>query len=386
MVPTVTSCRHLGARVVWSFWGPPTTRRTIRLAEKFSASTITQQHLSRCWAFSIYLLLLLILSLSGAPALAQNAIVLVGSGSSVPAPIYSRWAQEYDKLNPNRQMRYLAMGTSEGIKQISHGAGDFSAGEAQLTDQERKEGSLIELPALLIAIVPIYNLPGLHQELRLSGEVLAAIFLGDVKTWNAPQITKLNAEIALPSLPIRVVNRPRGKGSNYVFTDFLSRASSKFRAQVGITASPKWPVGEQAERSSDMVEKVRSTPGSIGFVEYQYAVKGSVSQALVLNAGGRFAKASSESIDAACEATEAPRWNNFSASLANAPGANSFPITSFTWVYLRTGSSDSVRTAALVDFLNWIYTDGQQFAAQEGYAALPAPLLAAVRKRVSDLR
>jgi phosphate transport system substrate-binding protein len=386
MVPTVTSCRHSGARVVWSFWGPPTTRRTIRLAEKFSASTITQQHLSRCWAFSIYLLLLLILSLSGAPALAQNAIVLVGSGSSVPAPIYSRWAQEYDKLNPNRQMRYLAMGTSEGIKQISHGAGDFSAGEAQLTDQERKEGSLIELPALLIAIVPIYNLPGLHQELRLSGEVLAAIFLGDVKTWNAPQITKLNAEIALPSLPIRVVNRPRGKGSNYVFTDFLSRASSKFRAQVGITASPKWPVGEQAERSSDMVEKVRSTPGSIGFVEYQYAVKGSVSQALVLNAGGRFAKASSESIDAACEATEAPRWNNFSASLANAPGANSFPITSFTWVYLRTGSSDSVRTAALVDFLNWIYTDGQQFAAQEGYAALPAPLLAAVRKRVSDLR
>jgi phosphate transport system substrate-binding protein len=386
MVPTVTSCRHSGARVVWSFWGPPTTRRTIRLAEKFSASTITQQHLSRCWAFSIYLLLLLILSLSGAPALAQNAIVLVGSGSSVPAPIYSRWAQEYDKLNPNRQMRYLAMGTSEGIKQISHGAGDFSAGEAQLTDQERKEGSLIELPALLIAIVPIYNLPGLHQELRLSGEVLAAIFLGDVKTWNAPQITKLNAEIALPSLPIRVVNRPSGKGSNYVFTDFLSRASSKFRAQVGITASPKWPVGEQAERSSDMVEKVRSTPGSIGFVEYQYAVKGSVSQALVLNAGGRFAKASSESIDAACEATEAPRWNNFSASLANAPGANSFPITSFTWVYLRTGSSDSVRTAALVDFLNWIYTDGQQFAAQEGYAALPAPLLAAVRKRVSDLR
>jgi phosphate transport system substrate-binding protein len=331
-------------------------------------------------------LLLLILSLSGAIALAQEAIVLVGSGSSVPAPIYRRWAQEYGKLNPNRQMRYLPVGTSEGIKQIAHGAGDFSAGEAQLTDKEQKEGSLIELPVLLIAIVPVYNLPDLHQELRLSGEVLAAIFLGDVKTWNAPQLTKLNAEITLPGLPIRVINRPAGKGSNYVFTDFLSKASSKFRAQVGITASPKWPVGEQAERSSDMAEKVKSTPGSIGFVEYQYAVKGSVSQALVLNAGGRFVKASSESIDAACKAAEAPRWNNFSASLANAPGANSFPITSFTWVYLRTGSSDSVRTAALVDLLNWIYTDGQQYAAQDGYAALPAPLLAAVRKRVSDLR
>ncbi|MGD1023224.1 MAG: phosphate ABC transporter substrate-binding protein PstS [Candidatus Sulfotelmatobacter sp.] len=322
----------------------------------------------------------------GAPALAQNAIVLVGSGSSVPAPIYNRWTQEYGKQNRNIQMRYLAVGTSEGIKQISHGAGDFSAGEAQLTDKERKEGGLIELPVVLIAIVPIYNLPDVHQELRLSGEVLAAIFLGDVKTWNAPQIAKLNSEITLPSLPIQVINRPGGKGSNYVFTDFLSKVSSKFRAQVGVTASPKWPVGEAAERSSDMADKVRGTRGSIGFVEYQYAVKGSVAQAAVLNAGGRFVKASSESIDAACQAAEAPRWNNFSASLADAPGADSFPITSFTWIYLRTRSSESARTGALVDFLNWIYTDGQQYAAQEGYAALPAPLLAEVRKKVSNLR
>ncbi len=312
--------------------------------------------------------------------------MLVGSGSSVPAPIYNRWTQEYGKQNRNIQMRYLAVGTSEGIKQISHGAGDFSAGEAQLTDKERKEGGLIELPVVLIAIVPIYNLPDVHQELRLSGEVLAAIFLGDVKTWNAPQIAKLNSEITLPSLPIQVINRPGGKGSNYVFTDFLSKVSSKFRAQVGVTASPKWPVGEAAERSSDMADKVRGTRGSIGFVEYQYAVKGSVAQAAVLNAGGRFVKASSESIDAACQAAEAPRWNNFSASLADAPGADSFPITSFTWIYLRTRSSESARTGALVDFLNWIYTDGQQYAAQEGYAALPAPLLAEVRKKVSNLR
>ncbi len=312
--------------------------------------------------------------------------MLVGSGSSVPAPIYNRWTQEYGKQNRNIQMRYLAVGTSEGIKQISHGAGDFSAGEAQLTDKERKEGGLIELPVALIAIVPIYNLPDVHQELRLSGEVLAAIFLGDVKTWNAPQIAKLNSEVTLPSLPIQVINRPGGKGSNYVFTDFLSKVSSKFRAQVGVTASPKWPVGEPAERSSDMAEKVKGNRGSIGFVEYQYAVKGGVSQAVVLNASGRFVKASNQSVDAACQAAEAPRWNNFSASLADPPGADSFPITSFTWIYLRTRASDSARTAALVDFLNWMYADGQQYAAQEGYTTLPAPLLAAVRKKVSDLR
>src|SRR5208283_5438033 len=199
----------------------------------------------RCWsAFSLLIwgLPLLALGLRSVPAKAQGAVVLVGSGSSVPAPLYNRWTQEYGKRTSNIQMRYLPVGTSEGIKQISHGAGDFGAGEAQLTEKERKEGGLIELPVVLIAIVPVYNLPDMHRELRLSGEVLAEIFLGDVKTWNAPQIAKLNSDIILPSLPIQVINRPAGKGSNYVFTDFLSKVSSKFRAQVGVTASPKWPV------------------------------------------------------------------------------------------------------------------------------------------------
>jgi phosphate transport system substrate-binding protein len=334
----------------------------------------------------VCLLSLLTLGLYAVPATAQSATVLVGSGSSVPAPLYNRWTQEYGKRNSNVQMRYLTVGTSEGIKQISHGAGDFGAGEAQLTEKERKEGGLIELPVVLIGIVPIYNLSDIQQELRLSGEVLAGIFLGDVKMWNAPQITKLNPGIDLPSLPIQVVNRPAGKGSNYVFTEFLSKASSKFRSEVGTTASPTWPVGTPAERSSDMAERVKNTPGSIGFVEYQYAVKGNISQAAVLNPAGKFVKASEKGIVAACEAAETPRWNSFSATLTNAPGADSFPITSFTWIYLRTGLSDSARTVAMGNLLDWVYADGQQFAAQEGYAALPAPLLAAVRRKVKDLR
>jgi len=183
-----------------------------------------------------------------------------------------------------------------------------------------------------------------------------------------------------------VVNRPAGKGSNYVFTDFLSKVSSKFRAQVGITASPKWPVGIPAERSSDMADKVKSTPSSIGYVEYQYAVKSSIPQVAVLNPAGKFVRSSTESIAAACKAVEAPRWNNFSASLTNAPGVDAFPITSFTWMYLRTKSTDSARVAALGDFLNWIYADGQRFAVQEGYADLPQQLLEATRKKVNDLK
>jgi phosphate transport system substrate-binding protein len=335
-----------------------------------------------------YLCLLSLLGLGSHAILvrAQTSVVLVGSGSSVPAPLYNRWTQEYGKRSATLQMRYLPVGTSEGIKQISHSTGDFGAGESQLTDRERKEGGLIELPVVLIGIVPIYNLPDVHQELRLSGEVLAQIFLGDVKMWNAPQIAKLNPDISLPAIPIQVITRPAGKGSNYVFTEFLSKASPKFRSQLGVTPSPQWPVGEPAERSSDMAEKVKGNAGSIGYVEYQYAVKSNISQAAVLNVAGKFVKASPESIDAACQAAEAPRWNNFSASLTNAPGAESFPITSFTWMYLRTSPSEAARAAALSNLLDWVYTDGQQYALQEGYSGLPGPLLAAVRKKAKSLQ
>ncbi|MGC1372188.1 MAG: phosphate ABC transporter substrate-binding protein PstS [Candidatus Sulfotelmatobacter sp.] len=323
------------------------------------------------------------LLLSGGFAEGQTATVLVGSGSTVPAPLYARWSQEYGKRNSGIQTRYLSVSTNEGIKQISHGAGDFAAGEAQLTEKERKEDGFVEMPVVLISIVPIYNLPGVDQELRLSAEVLAGIFLGEIKMWNAPQIARLNPNIALPNLAIRVIIRPAGKGSNFVFTDFLSKANSRFRAQVGVTASPKWPVGTPTERSSDMADNVRNTPGSIGYVEYQYAVKKNIPDAAVLNSAGNFVKASPESLAAACQAVEAPRWNNFSASLTYAGGANSFP--SFTWIYLQTSSRFSARRFALHDLLSWIYSDGQRYATQEGYSELPAPLLAALRKKVDEL-
>jgi len=353
----------------------------MKLPGTFLQWSVAQRLYSRRSLSIIGLLFLFTLALFTFSTQGQSAVVVVGSGSSVPAPLYNRWTQDYDKRNAKIQFRYVPIGTSEGIKEITRGASDFGAGEAQLTEKERKEGSLIELPVVLIGIVPIYNLPDVHQDLRLSGEVLAAIYLGDIKTWNSSQIAKLNPDITLPNLPIQVINRPAGKGSNYVFTDFLSKVSSKFRSQVGVSPSPKWPVGEAAERSSDMADKVKNNPGSIGYVEYQYAVKTNIPQAAVLNAAGKFVKGSKESISAACRAAEEPGWNNFTGSLANAPGADSFPITSFTWIYLRTLISDPTRAASLGDFLEWIYTDGQQTAVLEGYSALPPQLLAAVRKK-----
>lgn len=329
--------------------------------------------------------LILALSLYVFPVIAQQRLVVVGSGSTVPAPLYVAWSQEYSKRNPTVQIRYVPVGTEEGIKQVSHGTGDFGAGEMPLSEKQRSEDGLVELPVSIIGIVPIYNVPHLQQELRLSGEVLADIYLGVIKNWNAPQISKLNPGVDLPDLPIKVVQRPGGKGSNYIFTDFLSKSNPRFHSQIGTSLSPKWPIGQSAERSADMAEKVKAVPGSIGFVEFQYAAKNNIQQALVLNSAGKFVKASSRTLIAACESVEAPDWHSLSASLINAHGADSYPMASFTWIYLPVQSQDQARASAMSNLLSWIYTDGQTVAEEQGYTGLPAQLIAEAKKKVANL-
>ena len=310
--------------------------------ERFFTPMASERSSGRSSVLSVWLTLVFVIGFIYPRGFAQEAVVLVGVGSSVPAPLYNKWAQEYNKRNPGIQMKYVPMGTSEGIKQVAHGSGDFGAGEAQLTAAERKEGDLIELPTVLIGIVPIYNLPGVQTELRFSGELLAEIFLGEIKTCNASPIAKLNPDTSLPSLPIKVIYRPAGKGSNYVFSEFLSKTSSKFRTQIGTSPSPHWPVGAPAERSSDMADRVKSETGSIGYVEAQYAVKANIPYGMVQNAVGNYVKASPETIKAACHAVEAPAWDKFSASLSNAQGPDAFPITSFTWLYRKCQSKHTV--------------------------------------------
>ncbi len=323
---------------------------------------------------------------AGAPRCsAQDTVVLVGSGLTVPALLFAKWSQEYNQRDPALQMRYLPVGSSESIAEISHGVGDFGNGEIALSARQSANGGLMEVPMIVIGIVPIYNLPGMEGELRLSGAVLADIFLGRIKHWNSASIAHLNPQLVLPDLPIKVVYRPAGKGSNYVFSEFLSRSSVQFRAQIGIGPSPRWPVGSPAERSSDMAEKVEREPGSIGYVETQYAAKMNVAGAAVLNPAGRFVKASREALANACRAVEAPGFDRFSASLVNAPGEESYPITSFSWLYLRTASPDAWRAKFLADWLHWMFSSGQQIAAHEGYALLPAPLLANVQAKVDSL-
>ena len=317
---------------------------------------------------------------------AQGALVLVGSGSTVPAPLVSKWTEVYNQRATNVKIRYVASGTDEGITAISHGSGDFAMGEVPLTSQQHLKSGLIPVPAVVIGIVPIYNLPGNPPDLRFSGEVLADIFLGRIKNWNSPVLGKLNPGVKFPDLSIRVINRPPGKGSNYIFTEYLSKVSARFRSEVGVSASPKWPVGKPASRSSEMVETVMSEMGAIGFVEAQYAIESRIPFGLVLNASRNFVKASAESLTEACRAVEAPGFDKFSASLTNAPGEHSFPIASFDWFYLRKDGEDPKRTAALEEFLDWAFSDGQQIAAEAGYADLPVPLRAKISTRLRTIK
>jgi phosphate transport system substrate-binding protein len=276
------------------------------------------------------------------------------------------------------------MGSVEGIAQISRGVSDFGAGEVPLSAEEKRTGNLIELPVVMIGIVPIYNLPG-NPQIRFTGEVLGDIYLGHIKYWNDPAIKKLNPAVNLPNLTINVIYRPGGKGSNYVFTEFLSRANVKFREQIGRSASPKWPIGQPAERSSDMADKVKSTPGTLGYVELQYADDNGIAHASVQNPAGKFVRATAESITAACVSVEAPGWDKLAASLIDAPGADAYPISSFTWLYVRPSARDERRTAALVGLLNWAYADGQHIAVREGYSELPKQLVVKVLARINAM-
>lgn len=318
----------------------------------------------------------------------QSVIALVGSGSNLPTPLYTQWIEEYNKVNPGIQVRYLSTGTVKGIEDITRGVGDFAAGEVPLSDEQMKapEHSVTQVPTVIVAIVPIYHVPGVQSGLRFSGPVLADIFLGTIKSWNDPKLKELNPGHALPQLDISVVHRTEGKGSNYIFTDFLSKGSAKWRNDIGKTPSPTWPVGVSVSRGEDMIEKVKSTSGAIGYVELGFALNESaVGIGQVQNASGKFVSATPESIAAAYRSAEKSIPADFRASLTNAQGSEAYPIISFTWLYVPTRSGNPERTHALVNFIEWALTTGQQSAERHGYTPLPSSLVARVLAKVHSI-
>ena len=320
------------------------------------------------------------------PGDAQSDIMLVATGSSLPEPLYRAWGDEYHKQHPNVQLRYLPEGTAESGRKILAGVGDIGGGDAPNPEKELKSAAvpILELPSVLIGVVIIYNLPQTTGELRLTGTTLADIFLGKIKMWNDAAITKLNPDIKLPAQAIQVVHRIDGKGSNYILSDYLCKVSPEFLAKAGRGESPKWPVGASAARAQDMAEQVRFTPWSIGYTELNLAQAASLHVARIRNAAGEFVLPTAKSIAAAV--SESKIRSDFRVSLTNAAGAGSYPITSFTWLYVPAKSQDAERGSAVADYLRWVYTDGQRIAQEQGYATLPKDLLAKVAASASTVR
>lgn len=321
-------------------------------------------------------------------AFSQERIVLVQTGSSMPEPLYKDWIDAYQKEAPSTKIRYMPVGSGESARNVLAGSGDFGGGDAPIPEaQLRATGKqVLELPAVLIGIVVIYELPDVKGELKLTGPVLANIFLGKIKIWHDPAIARLNPDMTLPALPIQVFHRTEGKGSNYILSDYLCKESPEFLSVAGRGESPKWPVGQSFPRSQELVNQLRSTPGAIGYTELNLAVNSSAHMASIRNAAGEFIKPSSKSIAAAASAAGGKRSDDFRISLTNAPGKDSYPISSFTWIYAPAVAADSERGAAVASYLKWVYTSGQKIAEDRGYAMLPADVLAKVAAKAATVR
>lgn len=318
---------------------------------------------------------LLILSLSSyLPA--QGPMVLVGCGSVIPGPLYGVWADAYASRNPRVRVNYLPLGSSEAIKQITSGAADFGAGEIPISDEEMKAtGKKIhQLPLFLTAVVPIYNVPGSSQRLRFTGKVLADIFSGEIKRWNHPDLVKLNPHAELPNLPINTVHRESGKGTTYLFTEFLSKSSPAFHSKIGVSSSPDWP-GATAQGGQGIVKHVADTPGAIGYAELNTARSGLVGIGLVQNANGVFIDASPETAAAACPPS---LKGDMGMSLINRPGADVYPITGFSYMFVPADAPSGDRSEALRGFLKFIFTDGQSMIAARGHLPLPSRIVTSV--------
>jgi phosphate transport system substrate-binding protein len=318
----------------------------------------------------------------------QQNMVLVETGSSMPEPLYKNWIDAFHKQQPSTEIRYMAVGSAESARNILAGSGDFGGGDAPIPEAQLREGGkpILELPVVLIGIVVIYELPDVKGELKLTGPVAANIFLGKIKLWSDPAIAKLNADMNLPDLPIQVLHRNEGKGSNYILSDYPAKMSPEFLAAVGRSESPKWPIGESFQRSQELIAKLRSTPGAIGYTELNLAVSSSVRMASVKNAAGQFIKPSAQSIASAASASGAKMSNDFRISLTNAPGKESYPISSFTWVYVPAVAKDPDRGRAVASYLKWVYSSGQKIAQEKGYANLPEDVLEKVVAKSATVR
>jgi phosphate transport system substrate-binding protein len=329
------------------------------------------------------LLLAAAVGLSGA----AKAADITGAGATFPFPIYSKWAEAYKK-ETNIGLNYQAIGSGGGIRQIRAKTVAFGATDAPLKGEDLAKDGLIQFPTVMGGIVPVVNLAGVKPgELKLTGPVLAEIYLGEISKWNDPKIAKLNEGVKLPDANISPVYRSDGSGTTFQFTDYLSRVSPAWKDKVGSNASVQWAVGIGGKGNEGVAASVKQVANSIGYVEYAYAKQNGLSHALVQNAAGNFPAPGEKSFQAA--AAEA-NWNEapgFGISLNNQKGADAWPITAATFLLVYAKPAKPEETAEALKFVDWAFRNGDKMALELDYVPLPATVKDQVRaawKGVTD--
>lgn len=315
---------------------------------------------------------------------------LTGAGSSFAAPLYIRWASDYAAKTQVR-VNYQSIGSGGGIRQFSEMTVDFGGTDGPMTDEQiakAKGGPVLHVPVAMGAAVIVYNVPGVTRQLRMSGPVIAGIFLGKIAKWNDAGIRALNPGVALPDQDILVVHRSDGSGTTFMFTDFLTAVSPEWARSVGKGTDVKWAVGLGAKGSDGVTGQVKQLPGSIGYVELSYAIENKLQYALVRNAAGNFVQASIASVTAAAAAIARglPANTDYRISIVNAPGNAAYPISSMTWALVYVHQADPAKGRMLVAFLRYGITKGEEAAERLDYAPLPPMIVKQLEKRLNAVK
>jgi phosphate transport system substrate-binding protein len=327
--------------------------------------------------------LLLAGALSSASALAQ--LTMTGAGATFPYPIYSKWFEEYAKVDPSVRFNYQSIGSGGGQKQIIAQTVDFGASDGPMSDANlaKAPGKILHIPTVAGAVVITYNLPG-NPTLKLDGATIANIFLGTVTKWSDPSIASQNPGVQLPDSDIIVVHRADGSGTTFIFTDYLSKVSSAWKSAVGTNTAVKWPTGLGAKGNEGVSGQIQQTPGSFGYVELIYAAQNKMPVAQLKNAAGNYITPTTDSVTAALASAQIP--DDFRFSMTDAPGAGAYPISGVTWLLVYQKQADADKGKKMVEFLNWALTKGEDMAVPLDYAPLPQSLRDRVIKRISEIQ
>lgn len=313
---------------------------------------------------------------------------LTGAGATFPNPIYQRWFDAYNRAT-GVQVNYQSIGSGGGIRQYTEGTVDFGATDGPMTEEQLTavNGNVVHIPTVLGAVVLTYNLPEIGStQLVLDAATIAGIYLGKITTWNDPRIAALNPGVALPATDLIVVHRSDGSGTTYVFTDYLSKVSEEWLAQAGKATSVNWPTGLGGKGNEGVTQQVKQLAGAIGYVEMVYAVSNGLQFAQVRNAAGNPVVPTLESVTEAASSADLPADTDFRVSITNPPGANAYPIASFTWMLVHRDAADAAKATAIRDFLAWMVTpEAQQMALELQYAPLPANVVELVTARLATL-